>query len=34
MIDKLNAGNRMEALLRLRGEPWLLVDAESPSPEN
>lgn len=28
VLGKFNAANRMEILLRLRGEPWLLPDAE------
>ena len=27
---KLNAANRMEFVLRLRGEPWLLASVKSP----
>jgi DNA-binding CsgD family transcriptional regulator len=34
VLDKLGVHNRMDALLRLRGEPWLLADAETPSLEN
>jgi DNA-binding CsgD family transcriptional regulator len=31
LLGKFNAANRMEVLLRLRGEPWLLP-AETPEP--
>lgn len=34
VLEKLNARNRLEVLLRLRGEPWLLAGAETPSPES
>ena len=30
VLGKLNAANRMEVLLRLRGEPWLLPAADAP----
>jgi DNA-binding CsgD family transcriptional regulator len=34
VLGKLNAANRMDVLLRLRSEPWLLAPAEAPVPEN
>jgi DNA-binding NarL/FixJ family response regulator len=30
VLGKLNAANRMEVVLRLRGEPWLLSAADAP----
>ena len=33
LLGKLNATNKMEVMLRLRSEPWLLSPAEVPSPE-
>lgn len=30
VLSKLNAANRMELLLRLRGEPWLLSIPDAP----
>jgi DNA-binding CsgD family transcriptional regulator len=30
VLGKLNAANRMEVVLRLRGEPWLLSPADAP----
>ena len=30
MLGKFNAANRMEVLLRLRGEPWLLPAVDAP----
>ncbi|MCA1370942.1 AAA family ATPase [Bradyrhizobium sp. BRP14] len=30
VLGKFNAANRMEVLLRLRGEPWLLSSADAP----
>jgi DNA-binding CsgD family transcriptional regulator len=34
VLEKLNAVNRLEVLLRLRSEPWLLAAAEIPSSES
>jgi len=31
VLGKLNATSRMDVLLRLRSEPWLLADAEAPA---
>jgi hypothetical protein len=30
VLGKLNAANRMEVVLRLRGEPWLLASVDAP----
>jgi DNA-binding NarL/FixJ family response regulator len=32
VLAKLSAANRMEVMLRLRGEPWLHPAAEAPQP--
>jgi DNA-binding CsgD family transcriptional regulator len=34
VLDKLNAANRMEVVLRLRSEPWLLAPTAAPADEN
>ena len=30
VLGKLNAANRMEVVLRLRSEPWLLASVDAP----